>query len=139
MPKTIHTGKICKVNDELKVVYGWASVITKNNTVVTDTQGDQITPSELVKCAHDFITEARVGGFMHVPGIEGGQIVESMVFTYDIQKALDIEVRDADGNHIEGWLIGYKVDSDALWKRVKSGEFAEFSIGGEGQRVPVEA
>ena len=135
----VQTGKICKVNDELKVIYGWASVITKNKTVVTDTQGDQILPTDLIKCAHEFMSEARKGGFMHVPGIEGGQVVESMVFTYDLQKALGVEVHDQDGNHIEGWLIGYKVNSDTLWKRVKSGEFAEFSIGGEAVRVPVEA
>lgn len=136
MPEVYQSGKILKVDEELQVVWGWGSVITKNGVPVEDTQGDMIRPAVLLKAVHEFVSDSRAGGFMHVPGIEGGEIVESMVFTYALQKALGIEIRDDKGAHIEGWLAAYKVESETLWKKVKSGDFAEFSFGGEGVRIP---
>ena len=129
-------GPIQKIDDDQQIVYIWASVITKNGVPVEDSQGDKISPTVLQECARDFIDKSRVGGFMHVPGLEAGKIVESMVFTYDVQKNLGIVIKDKDGNHIEGWLTAYQVDSKELWKRVKAGDFSEASIGGEAVRIP---
>jgi hypothetical protein len=129
-------GPIQKIDDERQIVYAWASVITKNNIAVEDSQGDKIAPETLLDCAHEFITESRKGGFMHVPDLQVGNIVESMVFTYDLQKSLGVKIVNKAGEHIEGWLVGYHVDSQTLWKRVKSGDFAELSIGGLGVRIP---
>ena len=140
MPEVSTYGKILKVDDELRVVWGWASVISKNGKAITDSQGDQISSEVLVKAAHDFMTESRTGGFMHIPDLKVGDIVESMVFTKALQTALGIEIVDKKDNQpIEGWLIGFHVDSEKLWKSVKSGEFTEFSIGGLGERVPINA
>lgn len=136
VPDVIQTGKIQKIDNDLQIIYGWASVITKNGVPVVDTQDDQIHPNDLLKTAHEFIEKYGSGGFMHVPNLEGGRVVESVVFTYDLQKSLGIKIVDKAGDHVEGWLIGYQVKSDALWKRVKAGDFTEFSIGGSADRVP---
>ena len=135
MPEIVQTGSIQKIDDDLKIIWGWASVITKNGIPVEDSQGDKIRPQVLMKTAHAFIQDYGSGGFMHVPDLEAGKIVESCVMTYDLQKSLGIKIVDKNGDHIEGWLMAYKVQSETLWKRVKAGDFNEFSIGGEGVRV----
>src|SRR3954468_5311994 len=82
---------IIKVNDELRTVYGWASVNTEKGSIVTDHQDDQVDDAEIIKAAHDFMTNSRVGGLLHARGgdgmaHQGGDIVESVVFTPDVQK-----------------------------------------------------
>jgi len=131
------TGKITKVENvvpDLQVVYGWASVIEKDGHVVTDSQGDRISEAEMIQAAHNYMLKSRVGGLMHWQGdsgpLRGGEIVESLLFTRDLQKALGIDLKKV------GWLIGYKV-SDDLWPLVKEGRLPMFSIGGSGLRVPV--
>ena len=126
-----------KVDPSLRTVYGWASVITKAGEPVVDVQGDIIEPEELTKAAHAFITDARVGGIMHWQGpdknpIPIGHVVESMVFTNDVQKALGISLG------FEGWWMGMKVTDDAVWKMVQDGRLRAFSIGGSGKRVAAE-
>lgn len=126
--------KIDVVQDELQVVYGWASVVSKDGELVVDSQGDTIEEIELVKAAHDFVTDFRVGGIMHMQDDDGtaipiGTIVESAVFTEDMQKFLKIDVG------VVGWWIGLRVEHAAVWKMVKDGQFEGFSIGGAGLRT----
>lgn len=121
---------ILKVNDELKTVYGWASVNTVGGQLVTDHQHDQVSDAEIIKAAHEFITSSRVGGVLHAPGFQGGDVVESMVLTPDVQKALGIDLGQT------GWFIGYRVDDPDAWTLVKSGVLKAFSIGGKAIRVP---
>ena len=123
---------IVKVDDEQHMVWGWASVITENGDAVTDRQGDQIDIADLVKAAHGFITDSRVGGDMHdIMGI--GAVVESIVFAPEVQKALGVDLGKV------GWFIGLKIEDDGVWKRVKSGELAAFSFGGRGVREPINS
>lgn len=138
MPEIViqRSGPIQKLDDEKQIVYAWASVITKNGIPVEDSQGDKIRPEVLSDCAHDFMMVSRKGGFMHVPDLQIGNVVESMVFDYALQKSLGVVIKNQAGEHIEGWLVGIKVDSETLWKRVKAGDFSELSIGGLGIRVP---
>lgn len=120
---------ITKTDDEMRVVYGWASMAKEGDTHVMDLQGDKIDVSDLVKAAHDYVTSSRDAGDLHETfGI--GKVVESIVLTLEVQKALGIDLGKV------GWFIGMKVDDDNVWKRVKSGELKAFSIGGKGQRVP---
>lgn len=120
-------GKVLKVDDDQRLVYGWASVIEENGQAVVDSQGDMIAEPVIQKAAHGFILEARAGKLMH-EGSPVGDIVESMVFTKALQQALGVNLNKV------GWLIAYKVRDDALWKRVKAGDFPAFSIGGRGRR-----
>lgn len=127
---------ISKVNDELRTVYGFASVSTIKGALLTDTQDDQVDDAEIIKAAHHFMAQSRKGGLLHAlddrgQPHQGGQIVESLVFTPDIQKALGIDLG------LTGWFIGYRVDDDDAWALVKSGDLSAFSIGGRAARVPV--
>lgn len=127
---------ISKVNDELRTVYGWASVNTEKGALVTDSQHDQVDDAEIIKAAHDFMTNSRTGGLLHArdgagAAHRGGDIVESLVLTPDVQKALGVDLGKT------GWFIGYRVDDDDAWALVKSGVLKAFSIGGRAVRVPV--
>ena len=130
MPE-VSTGKVLKIDETLKTVFGWASVIEENGLTVVDRQGDMISEPTLQKAVHGYIMDERAGKVMH-KGKRVADVVESLVMTKDLQKALGIDLNKS------GWLIGMKIRDEELWKQVKSGDFPTFSIGGQGQRVPVE-
>lgn len=120
---------IFKVEEDKKLVYGWASIIEENGKQLIDKQGDLIDEEELIKAAHEYMTEYREGHEMH-EGEQVSKTVESMVFTKDVQKALGIDLGKV------GWFIVQKVQDDEYWQRIKKGEIAAFSIGGTAVRVP---
>lgn len=124
--------EITKLDDDEQVAYGWVTVYEENGQPVVDRQGHRISEAEVVKMAHKFASDSRVAKTMH-SGDQVGGVVESIVLTRDLQKALGIDLGKA------GWFIGMKVDSSAVWKRVKAGELRGFSIGGKGRHVPVVA
>lgn len=123
--------QIFKVDEDTHTVTGWASVIEKDGKPVVDHQGDIIDESTLVKAAHGFMTNHRIGKAMH-EGDTVSDAVESMVFTKDLQKALGIDLG------MVGWLVKFKLNDDAVWKRVQSGELRSFSIGGKAERQAME-
>ncbi len=125
------TVPVSKVDGELGIIYGWASEIETNGEIVTDTQGDRITEHDMLKAAHEFMLNSRVGGLMHADGVTGGDVVESLMFTRDLQKALGIDLKKV------GWLIAYKPRDQRTLELAKSGALSAFSIGGRGLRVPV--
>jgi hypothetical protein len=116
-------GKILKTDDEQRMVYGWASVVTEKGEPVIDRQGDVIEPETLVKAVNNFMEHVRVGKAMHT-GDQVGVVVHSMPITKEIGDALGIH------SDREGWVVAYKVYDDNVWNMVKSGELAAFSIGG---------
>mgnify|MGYP000217794201 CR=1 FL=1 len=122
MTKNIE-GKILKADDEQRMVYGWASVVTEKGEPVVDRQGDVIEADTLVKAVNDFMEHVRVGKAMHT-GEQVGVVVHSLPITKEIGDALGIQ------SDREGWVVAYKVYDDAVWNMVKSGELAAFSIGG---------
>lgn len=127
---------ISKISDELQTVWGWASVIEDaQGQPIVDSQGDIILKQELQNAAHDFLLHSRDGGVMHEEtGV--ASIVESLVTTPETIAALFPGV--AKGSIPVGWAVAFKVSNAEVWKRVKSGELAGFSIHGVGERVPVE-
>lgn len=116
-------GKILKADDEQRIVYGWASVITENGERVVDRQGDVIEADTLVKAVNDFMENVRVGKTMHT-GEQTGMVIHSLPITKEIGDSLGIQ------SDREGWVVAYKVYDEDVWKMVKSGELAAFSIGG---------
>lgn len=120
--------KFTKIDDDERTVAGWASVTHEGGQIVTDVQGDQIEVADLVKAADDFILTSRVGGDMH-DNIGIGHVVQSVVFTPEMQKAIGVDLGKV------GWFIKMRVSDDKVWARVKSGELGAFSIGGAA--VPV--
>lgn len=123
--------EIKKSDDELRCVYGWASVVENSDQTVVDWHDDVITVEDIVEAAHDYVTNSRKAKVMHNGGAIG-HVVESLVFTKEIQEALGINLNKV------GWFIGMKITDDEYYARVKSGEYKMFSIGGMGQRMELD-
>lgn len=130
MTKANIEGQILKADDEQRMVYGWASVITEKGEPVVDRQGDMIEADTLVKAVNDFMEHVRVGKAMHT-GEQVGVVVHSLPVTKEIGDALGIQ------SDREGWVVAYKVFDDAVWDMVKSGELAAFSIGGRAMKQEI--
>ena len=129
MTKNIE-GKILKTDDEQRMVYGWASVVTENGEAVVDRQGDVIEADTLVKAVNEFMEHVRVGKAMHT-GEQVGTVVHSLPITKEIGDALGIQ------SDREGWVVAYKVFDESVWDMVKSGELAAFSIGGRAMKEDI--
>lgn len=116
-------GEILKFDDEQRMVYGWASVITVKGEPVVDRQGDVIDAEVMTKAVNKFMEFVRVGKEMH-DGEQVGVVVHSWPITNDICKAIGIQ------SDREGWIVAYKVYDEEVWAKVKSGQLGAFSIGG---------
>jgi hypothetical protein len=115
--------EVLKVDEEQRIIYGWASVTKVNGELVVDHQDDVIETETLHKAVNKFMENVRVGKLMH-QGEQVGQIIHSFPVSKEIMDALGIQTDK------EGWITGYKVYDDNLWDDVKSGKYAAFSIGG---------
>jgi hypothetical protein len=131
----IFKGELSSVDKTHKTAYGWAYVSKKGSSVVEDHSGDTWDISEVEKTAHEFVSECRVGGESHV--VKGGaELVESMVFSRALQDALGIDIKK-DGESVEGWFVGFRINDEELLKKVESGKLSMFSIGGTGIREDI--
>lgn len=127
--------QITKADPDRQMIFGWASVVTKNGEAVIDRQGDIIPVPEMENAAYNFVLFARQHGDMHRK-VGTGRLIESMAFTLEKQDALGIVLKDETGDRIEAWWTGFLVDDADLWAAHKRGERPEFSIG--GMAVPEE-
>lgn len=127
---------IFKTDSDKKLVFGWASVaITVNGEQLEDRQQDIIDPEDLEEAAYEYVLNFRDTGEEHIPTMrKKGKLVESCVLTAEKQKAMGIP----EGSVPVGWWIGFKIEDDAAWERVKSGQYRMFSIEGKANREPVE-
>jgi len=131
--------QILKVNEEQRIVYGWASVISENGVPVIDGAGDIIEPHEIEKASTEFMADARMAMVMHERNEQNGidedmrkgDVVHSFPLTSDIAKSLGIACDR------EGWIVGVRVHDDDVWDMVKSGELRAFSIGARAVREEV--
>ena len=127
-----HTFSIVKSDDDQRLVFGWASVAARvDGEIITDYQDDIIEISELEKAAYNNLNFA-VAGEMHQRG-GVGQLIESVVFTKEKAAAMGIP----EGYLPEGWWVGYRINDDEVWKKIKDGTYSAFSIEGTAQRVPI--
>ena len=126
MTKNIE-GQVLKTDDEQRLVFGWASVITEKGEPVVDRQGDVIKADTLVRAVNKFMEEVRIGKTMH-SGEQIGVVVHSWPITDEICKSCGIQ------SEREGWLVAFKVYDDNVWADVKSGKLAAFSIGGRATK-----
>lgn len=127
---------IFKTDDDKRLVFGWASVaITVNGEQLEDRQQDIIDPEDLEEAAYEYVLNFRDTGEEHNPTMrKKGKLVESCVLTAEKQKAMGIP----EGSVPVGWWIGFKIEDDTAWERVKSGQYRMFSIEGKANREPVE-
>ncbi|MCL2215408.1 MAG: XkdF-like putative serine protease domain-containing protein [Defluviitaleaceae bacterium] len=124
---------ILKSEDDQRLVFGWASVAARvDGEVIEDHQRDIIETEVLEKAAYEYTLDFGTAGEMHQRG-GVGRLVESVVFTKEKAAAMGIPV----GIIPEGWWVGYRIDDDEVWKKIKTGEYSMFSIEGSAQRVEV--
>lgn len=136
MEKTEETVTIYKTDDDKRLVFGWASVSIKvDGEQLEDHQKDLIDPEDLEEAAYEYVLNFRDTGEEHNQGLrKKGKLVESCVFTAEKQKAMGIP----EGILPIGWWIGFKIEDDEAWEKVKNGTYRMFSIEGRANRVPVE-
>ena len=127
---------ILKTDDDKRLVFGWASVsITVDGEQLEDHQKDMIDPEDLEEAVYEYVLNFRDTGEEHIQSMrKKGKLVESCVFTEEKQRAMGIPA----GIIPVGWWIGFKIEDDAAWERVKNGTYKMFSIEGKANRVPVE-
>lgn len=131
-PEYTATAIVQKVDESLGLVFGYALVTEKDGEAYYDLQGDAIEGGDdLIKAALEFMTDG--GGAADVMHDENpdGRVVFCMPVTPDVAKALGWETATY------GLAIAMK-PSPATFKRFQSGELKAFSIGGRGERTPVE-
>ena len=98
---------------------------------VVDAQGDTYSAPEVRKAAWNYMAHFRNVGLMH-KGLVNGKV--DLVESYIAPVAMNVGGSDVP----EGtWLMGLRVNDDALWADVKSGKLTGLSIGGFAKRVPV--
>ena len=125
------TAPVLKIDEEQKMVFGWANVAMMNeNEPVVDLQDDTIDGATLEKAAYDYVRRYRVVNDMH-KGAAVGDLVESFVLTPEKLKAMGLK---RDGAPAVGMWVGYKLD-DEEWAAFKRGERPMFSIEGEAQHA----
>lgn len=122
--------KIIKMDDEQRVVWGWASVATEDGNPVFDVHGDHIPMSELTRASVDFMENVRVGKSLH-QGEQTSSVIGCLPLSQELAKALGIETNR------EGLIMGFRVHDDATWSLIKSGELPALSIGGRGRKYAV--
>ena len=125
--------KIAKTNDEKRLAFGW-SVISRDalGNAVWDLQDDGVDPEELEALAYKYVRFYRDAGALH--NSKGkGVLVESVVTTLEKQQIWGIP----SGVMPVGWWTGFYVMDDDVWVKVKSGEYAAFSIEGTAVREKV--
>jgi 2'-5' RNA ligase/predicted ABC-type ATPase len=131
-----HNYTILKTDNDKRLVFGWASIsITADGEQLEDRQQDMIDPEDLEESVYEYVLNFRDTGEEHIPTMrKKGKLVESCVFTVEKQKAMGIP----EGTLPVGWWIGFKIEDDAAWERVKNGTYRMFSIEGKALREPIE-
>lgn len=127
------TFTVSKVDQEQRMVFGWASVSAVDGKLIVDKQDDVIPPEELEKGAYDFVLYSRDHGDMHTRR-DVGKLVESVVFTPE-KEACGLIAKNEKGETIHGWWCGWKIFDDAMWSDYRAGRRPEFSIGGRASRT----
>jgi hypothetical protein len=130
MPKRPVT--ILKIDEPKQQVFGYFNVAVRSDgELITDLQGDIITPDELEKAAYEFVLESREGGEMH-KGAPVSTLIESFVITPDKLELMDLK---PGPSATVGWWGAFQIHDAEVFKRVTDGELTMFSIEGEGERV----
>lgn len=124
---------ILKLNPEKRQVFGWASVSVRiGGEQIIDVQEDMIDMEDLEKAAYEYVLHFGVAGEMHEnPNV--GRLIESLVFTKEKAEALGIP------EHLlpEGWWVGFYIEDEMVWEKVKNGTYTMFSIEGTAMREAV--
>jgi len=134
MDNIVINGRIEKFDEEQQLVFGWASVSVKDGNLIKDSHDDIIKENELETASYDFVLNSRKAGEMHktVEGI--GDLVESIFFSTEKQKALGLE-----GAPLPiGWWVGFKKHHSPcayILPQTTTGERTENQLGPQQQML----
>lgn len=128
--------KVEKSEPDKKLVFGWASIAqTADGDTIKDRQNDVIEPDDLEEAAYEYVLNFRDTGEEHLESFrKKGKLVESCVFTAEKQKAMGLQ----PGTLPVGWWVGFYIEDEDAWERIKNGTYKMFSIEGRAERVPLE-
>jgi len=90
-----------------------------------DAHGTTMTREEVKRVAYDFLRKGFVNKIdeQHSWKESGCYVVESFI------------ARDGDPDFVPGsWVLGTKIEGDALWQKVLNGEYNGYSIAGYSER-----
>jgi hypothetical protein len=133
MPMSETTARIVKIDTDERLVFGWANVsITKSGEQITDHHDHQIDPQDLEYAAYLYCLKFREADAMHTDEVRG-HLVESFFVTPQKLEKMGL----APDALPQGWWVGFYVDDDDAWEKVKNGTFKMFSIAGVAN--PVDA
>lgn len=128
------TFRVAKTDESLGLVFGWAMAGTLDGgkTPHVDLQDDAIdvNSDEFLKACAEFMEGGAAADVMH-DGEQDGRVVFAFPLIPEINKALGIETET------HGLAIAMKPSTETF-KRFQSGELAAFSIGGVGERTPLD-
>lgn len=121
---------IDSIDKEAQLVFGWASVtVNTDGSIPHDWDEDIMATRVLEKAAYNYVLNYRVSGKDHVKGEISGHLVESMMFTEEKYKAMDIPVGK------EGLWVGFYIPDKEDFEKVKKGDFGMFSIEGYSKQI----
>lgn len=123
--------KMERRDDDKRLVFGFFSIVEMQGQPVTDLQGDVILEKDLEQAVYKYVKNSRMGDEKHDSRCKA-VLVESMLFTKEKQKALGIDLG------FSGWWGGFHVQDEAMWQKIKSGEYESFSIGGAGKYEQID-
>lgn len=117
------SAEVCKVDQGLGLVFGWAIVCKQDGVEYFDLQEEHVPEQGMLEASLDFMLDRRVSKEMHA-GESQGTVVFAFPLTTEIAKAFEITTKKT------GLIIGVKPNASMLAKFV-SGELTGFSIGGK--------
>ena len=126
----IFDARFAKLDDDRRLAFGWAYVADDDGNVVIDHSGDfvdKIALPTLEDSVYEYVLKSREADEMHQTFTGIAQIVESVMLTPDKLQAMGLK-----GGRT-GWWVGFKIQNDAVWEKVKNGTYSAFSIRGRGR------
>lgn len=126
---------IGKLDEDQRLVWAWAYVYEDEGKQIVDHSGDIIDKAalaDLEKAAYDYVLDSREADEMHVKVTDVAKLVESFFLTPEKAELFGIVTKKY------GWIVGYKVQDDAVWAKIKDGTYTGMSIRGRGDREPLE-
>jgi hypothetical protein len=125
---------VAKIDHDRRQVFGWAKIaVQKDGSQEPDWQGDIVDTDVLEEAVYKFVLDYRDAGANHVKGYYTGKMIESIMITKAKLAAMGLPENALP----EGWWVGFQIDDDAAWDKVKKGDYQMFSIEGRAVRESV--
>ncbi len=128
---------ITKVDEDQRLVYGVVYAPPRSEDD-EDTQGDWMTPEDIKKASHQFMSKARTKNVDTDHSFEPApaSVVESWLTKVDGDLVDPLFPDEPEGS----WVVGIYIEDDQLWDKIKKGDYNGLSLAGWGMReeTPVE-